>query len=255
MPAAAAAAGALPAAAGVADLLVGEYDNHEQVWPRPPHGGASVARVHWLFTRLDDGRIGVARGHGQTAPRQPAWMLRFDGDRATVLLADGRELACVYRWKKLSSDTPAAPTEAAFDAGYVGIAQDDEGCPAELPTRWELTRERLVATRGETLRARRVTRYAGWAALQRRRIDPDAADDDYVLLRDLALHDEGCIIPITDAGKPTGYAIELARLTYQDTRTAVLKLGVVDAAHLARGRLHHARRARQAAVELFRELA
>jgi len=88
----------------------------------------------------------------------------------------------------------------------------------------------MLSSEPMALRARRVTRYAGWAALQRRRIDPDAADDDYVLLRDLALHDEGCIIPITDAGKPTGYAIELARLTYQDTRTAVLKLGVISEA-------------------------
>ena len=33
---------------------------------------------------------------------------------------------------------------------------------------------------------------------------------------------------IADGGKPVGYAVELVRLTYQNTRTAVLKLGIVD---------------------------
>ena len=40
--------------------------------------------------------------------------------------------------------------------------------------------------------------------------------------------DEGFIVSMADGGKPVGYAVELVRLTYQNTRTAVLKLGIVD---------------------------
>ena len=81
---------------------------------------------------------------------------------------------------------------------------------------------------GAVHRARRVTRYTGWIAFQKRRIDPTAADGDFLLMRDLALHDEGFVVSIADGGNPAGYAVELVRLTYQNTRTAVLKLGIVD---------------------------
>ena len=42
------------------------------------------------------------------------------------------------------------------------------------------------------------------------------------------MHDEGFIVSITDGGDATGYALELARHTYRNTGTAVLKLGVID---------------------------
>ena len=47
---------------------------------------------------------------------------------------------------------------------------------------------------------------------------------------DLRLHNEGQIVPLVTAeGDATGYSVELARLTYQNTRVAVLKLGILDA--------------------------
>ena len=214
------AAAAAEPPAGLLELLVGEYNNNEQVWQQSLDDITPVARVHWRFERLGDDRVGVARGSGQSSPPQPGWALAFDGNVASVAAVDGAELACSYRWIE-------AP------GGYAGVVDDRRGCPAVFPATWELTPDHLVATYaaddgGAVHRARRVTRYGGWIAFQKRRIDPTAADDDFILMRDLALHDEGFVVSIADGGKPAGYAVELVRLTYQTTRTAVLKLGVVD---------------------------
>ena len=41
------------------------------------------------------------------------------------------------------------------------------------------------------------------------------------------MHNEGQIIPlITEEGIDTGYSVELARLTYQNTKTEILKLAL-----------------------------
>ena len=77
---------------------------------------------------------------------------------------------------------------------------------------------------------RKVRFFNGWIALKRNHIDEDAADDDWIYLKDLRVHNEGQIIRVLDDGKPTGYAIQLERLTYQNTQVAVLKLGVIDEA-------------------------
>ena len=205
---------------GLVNLLVGEYNNNEQVWQQSLDGTSPVARVHWRFERLDHHRLGVSRAPGQSAPAEPAWTFTFDGNVAAVAPARDGELACSYRWREQSG-------------GYTGVMDDPSDCPVEFPATWEFTRDHLIATytdaAGEQVhRARRVTRYTGWIAFDRRRIDPDAADDDFILMRDLAIHDEGFVVPITDAGEPTGYAVELARLTYQNTRTAIVKLGIIE---------------------------
>ena len=206
--------------AGLLELLVGEYNNNEQVWQQSLDGITPVARVHWRFERLGDDRVGVSRGSGQSAPPQLAWTLAFDGNVASVAAVDGTEPACSYRWREQPG-------------GYAAVVDDGSDCPAEFPAAWKLTPDHLAATYaadagGVVHRARRATPYTGWIAFQKRRIDPTAADDDFILMRDLDLHDEGFVVSIVDGGEPAGYAVELVRLTYQNTRTAVLKLGIVD---------------------------
>ncbi len=206
---------------GLADLLVGEYNNNEQVWQQGQDGTAPGARVHWRFGRLGDARIGVSRAAGQSAPVEPAWLLTFDGETSSVATAGGVEQACAYRW---------GPADTG---GYTGVAVGNGDCPAELPAIWHLTKDYLVASYVDGVdevihRARRVIHYTGWVALSRRHIDTAAATDDFILMRGLVLHNEGFVVSITDDGEPTGYAVELARLTYQRTHTAVLKLGIVD---------------------------
>lgn len=206
--------------AGLLNLLAGEYNNNEQVWQQGIDATAAVARVHWRFEPLSEGRMGVSRGLGQSAPVDPAWEFRFDGTVAVVAAIGSAQTACSYRWHERPG-------------GFTGVVAAKPECPAELPATWELTPEYLVAAyanaTGEIVhRARRVSPYTGWIAFSRGHIDPALASDDFILMRDLALHDEGFRISIVDGGRPTGYAVELVRLTYQNTRTAVLKLGIVD---------------------------
>lgn len=79
---------------------------------------------------------------------------------------------------------------------------------------------------------RKVQYFDGWAAIRRGSFDPGAAQPDEMLLAPgLRLHNEGQVVPlVTESGDETGYALELARLTYRNTRVAVLKLGVLEAA-------------------------
>ena len=207
------------------DLLVGEYNNNEQVWQQGLDGVPAHARRHWRFERMDGRRLGLAVADGQTAPNR-GWTLAFAEDalgiRSAVALADGEGMGCRYRWR-------------SAEGGFAGAAEDADGCPDPLPAVWRIGPTHLLATyRGKggerTHQARRAQPYRGWIALQRRRIDPQAAEDDYIFLKDLRLHDEGFIVSIKDGEQPTGYALELARLTYQSTRTAVLKLGVIKQA-------------------------
>ena len=79
-------------------------------------------------------------------------------------------------------------------------------------------------------RNRRVRHFSGWAAIERGSFAPESSEaEEMLLVPDLRLHNEGQIIPlVTAAGDATGYSAELARLTYQNTRVAVLKLAVLD---------------------------
>lgn len=207
------------------DFLVGEHNNNEQVWRQGLDGVAADVRRHWRFERMAGGRLGLAVADGQAAPNR-GWTLTFAEDelgiRSAIASTDGEGMDCRYRWR-------------VVEGGFAGDAEDADGCPDPLPAVWRITSTHLLATyRGEegerTHRARRAQPYEGWIALQRRHVDPQAAEDDYIFLKDLRLHDEGFVVSIQDGGQPTGYAVELARLTYQNTRTAVLKLGVIDQA-------------------------
>ena len=71
-------------------------------------------------------------------------------------------------------------------------------------------------------------KYTGWAVIKRNKLDPSAAEDDWIAMRDMQLDDAGAIIPIVDDGKPTGYSIQLIEITYQKTNTTVLKLGLIE---------------------------
>jgi hypothetical protein len=75
---------------------------------------------------------------------------------------------------------------------------------------------------------RKVTYFSGWAAISR---EPKAEDHTgkYSFQGNIALHNEGDRVQLKyDDGKPSGYWIELAQLTYQETKTPILKLALVD---------------------------
>ena len=207
-------------AEAVAALLAGEYNNNEQVWQQGIDGLPPVPRRHWHFRRVGDTRLALAVGIGQSAPGADAWTFAFEDDAPGVVAKAVAGGPCTFVWR-------------ATEAGYAGRAQDS-GCPG-LPAALDVDAEWLTATwsapGGEREeRARRVRHYTGWVALRRNRLDPDAGPDDYVFMERARWHDEGFVLPVLDGDRPTGYAVELARLTYQNTGTAVLKLGIVEEA-------------------------
>ena len=78
-------------------------------------------------------------------------------------------------------------------------------------------------------RNRKVRYFEGWAAIKRGGKDAPADSKDWIGMRGILMHNEGDREQVLDAeGKPVGYTIELARLTYQNTTTPILKFGVID---------------------------
>ena len=76
---------------------------------------------------------------------------------------------------------------------------------------------------------RKVRYFKGWAGIQKKLLDDSALEDEMVFFGDLRIHNEGQIIPlVTKEGVDTGYSVQLAQLTYQSTKTAILKLGLID---------------------------
>ena len=214
---------ALPASLGWSDidplrtLLAGEYNNHEQVWQQGLDGSPQSVRRHWRFRKDGDRALVLSIGEGQSAPDAPVWTFAFAAKPQGLVAEVSGASRCSYLWL----GTPVGFAGEAVDGGCVGLPVRISVDETWLETAWPL---------GEAERSRRVRHYRGWVALRRSQLDADAGDDDYVFVREADWHDEGFLLPVLDGGQPTGYAIELARLTYQNTRTSVLKLGVVDAA-------------------------
>lgn len=78
-------------------------------------------------------------------------------------------------------------------------------------------------------RNRKVRYFDGWAAIKRGGKDAAADSKDWIGMRGIVMHNEGDRVQVLDGeGRPVGYTIELARLTYQNTTTPILKLGVID---------------------------
>ena len=76
---------------------------------------------------------------------------------------------------------------------------------------------------------RKVRYFTGWVYLNRAGKAATDTDKTFSFRRDLLLHNEGQVIPLQwDDGAPSPYLLELANLTYQNTRTPILKLAVLD---------------------------
>ena len=214
------AVSALPALADsdrLTALLAGEYNSNEQVWQQDLDGAAEGVRRHWRFQKDGDDRLDLAIGQGQAAPDAPGWSFAFATERQGWIAQVSGASQCRYAWRS----TPVGFTGEALDGGCAGLPGRISVDPAWLEAVWP---------DGEAERARRVRHYRGWVALKRSHLDAEAADDDYVFVREVDWHDEGFLLPVLDDGRPTGYAVELARLTYQNTRTSILKLGVIELA-------------------------
>lgn len=78
---------------------------------------------------------------------------------------------------------------------------------------------------------RKVRYFDGWVYFNRAGKDAQKTDTTFSSRRDLRLHTEGQTIPILfDDGIESPYLLQLAQLTYQNTKTPILKLALIDKA-------------------------
>ncbi len=78
---------------------------------------------------------------------------------------------------------------------------------------------------------RKVRYFDGWVYFNRAGKDAQKTDTTFSSRRDLRLHTEGQTIPILfDDGSESPYLLQLAQLTYQNTKTPILKLALIDKA-------------------------
>jgi len=76
---------------------------------------------------------------------------------------------------------------------------------------------------------RKVRYFTGWVYLHRDGPAADITNKKFSFRSDIMIHNEGQKIPLLyDDGSETPYLLELAQLTYQNTRTAILKMAVID---------------------------
>ena len=66
-------------------------------------------------------------------------------------------------------------------------------------------------------------------AVKKHKVEPGADLSEWIFTRIERMHNQGQKIPLLDeSGKKTGYTLSLESLTYQETQTPVLKIGVID---------------------------
>ena len=228
-------------------VALGEYNNHEQVVEQarsPPEPGrwphrhyrarvadaaetaGDTAAALWLTSQVGDASeaedglrwraLGVVTPH-PSAPGAVRMVLRRDAGRTAEL--SGCELVWMPR-----------------EGGYDGRAA--AACAAFLPSaerRFLLGRRHRLDAEGlrvgEVLH-RRVRYFTGWIAMRRAGLGPAAdGDADWVFASGLRAHGEGQLVPLLDGARPTGYAVQLERLTYRSRSqpsVPVLKLGIVE---------------------------
>lgn len=139
---------------------------------------------------------------------------RFNGDFFDGTMKDG---ACHFYSERSGKEIYVTDTLRLTDSElWIGDkAFDAEG--------------NKIFGRDEPHRNRKVRRFTGWMGLKKSVVDPSYEGDARFFASGFSIHTEGGKVQLLDDdGKPTGYTIELAQLTYQNTRVPILKLGVID---------------------------
>ena len=227
----------------------GDYDNHEQVWSAAQSGAPAVPHVTLSLRPLRSGwSLWSVRVDG-AIPLQAQWaMRRVDADGATRLVPHRALVEAPAIDDAFDASQWAALDACALQGGRDGrtYGADSAACavlapgigpkaallPLAAAFDGEFLRVRLYVdqARGDAAREdlRRVRTYAGWVAVNG--AGPSAAADsgDWHMDRSMRLGSEGGRSPVRFRdGTPSGYSLQLERLTYRDGNVPVLKLSVV----------------------------
>lgn len=176
---------------------------------------------------------------------EPAWLdaHRQPSRLAALTLAELQPTpGCEVWWR---FDAQRQLYSAATRSGACRITSR-EGRPLRVQEQLELTPDELrildrieddsgqlvVGSKtGTPTKNRKVRYFDGWIWIKH--AGPQAAPDDRraSFTRNVRIHNAGTFLPIRhEDGSESPYLLELAQLTYQNTRTAILKIGIVDKA-------------------------
>ena len=243
---------ATSASRGTSAPPVGTYDNHEQVWAAGSDGSVLPpprVEVRIAGTALPGWSVWQVR-YGATPPIEATWaMQRMSGAGEGGRLVPHRLAAAApalkfdpTQWVALD----ACALRGAVDAASAHVQADVASCAALVPGigaaaallplaveqsgEWLRVRFHADQARGAAAREdlRRVQVFEGWAAINGS--GPNGVPGaDWHMNRNLRLGNEGSRVPLAwRDGAPSGWSLDLARLTYRDGNVPVLKLSVID---------------------------
>jgi len=139
---------------------------------------------------------------------------RFKGDH---YIGEMKDKACFFHSERMGKDIYITDTLTLTDSE---IWINDQA--------FDVEGNRIFGS--ETPHKNRKVRYfKGWAVIKKNHFDESAPDDEYFVVGGIRVHNEGQVIPLlTKEGMETGYSIEVAQLTYQESKTPILKLALLD---------------------------
>jgi len=238
--------------------FAGEYDNHEQVWTARAASGI-VAPPHVVLTLEATTKPDWSLWHvhyDATPPLDARWAMRRSGSgNGTVSLVPYRPIvdapapaatfdekqwaaldACAMRGNATAAGIRVAADVAACAAIVPGIGAAAALLPLTVERDGEFLHVRLYADQARGVDARDDTRkvetYAGWAAINGGGPKGAGAGDDWHMNRAMRVGSEGGRAALTwRDGKPSGYSLELERMTYREGNVPVLKLSIIDDAN------------------------
>ena len=238
------------AAVAAQRVVVGRYDNHEQVWQARGQGKA-IAPPHLRVTLEAAGKPGWALWRidlDGTPSMSALWALREDSSGPAPVLVPHRALVAApatgkafdpAQWAAL--DACALRSDAGRYAGDTatctvlapGIGTDMALLPLAITHDGEWLRLRLYAdqARGGDAREdlRRIQLFTGWAALNGGGPKAAADSQDWHMDRALQIENEGGHYALHwRDGSASGYSLELERIAYQGGNVPVLKLAVIE---------------------------
>lgn len=244
--------------------LSGEWNNHEQVWQQQEAAGASatgkpdapLAHLHQLFAPIAAPTLGEFIAYAQQSQAaDPAKITRQRIIRVSP--APGAIKLEIYalpneskfRNAHLDADAfnklklaqlksvPNCEMLWRFDITQQAYTAEPSSCPelpaqalgAQAKARLQMSAERIALNNSAGLISRKVRYFSGWAYINRAGAGASRRDTKFSSQPNLLLHNEGQRIPLNfDDGSPTGYLLELSRLTYLNTEASILKLAVID---------------------------
>jgi CpeT/CpcT family (DUF1001) len=244
--------------------MAGEWNNNEQVWqqkldaedPKVLVKEPLVAHQHHILAPISATVLGphllvqqTSRGD-DLAQMRKLRVLRFSWDEAsrsirqeTLVPLDDIALLGLHSKGELQAALKATDFKIdkncdlawRFDAAeqaFLPKVDKPTAAPACDGGLARVTSTQLLAREGlssNSIRSRKVRYFEGWFWFRNAGPGAAATDKNTSFTRKYSLHNEGGRVPVLqDDGTPTNYVLELAVLTYQNTRRPILKFTLLD---------------------------